>query len=167
MRPKIAAVTAMLLVHAGPLQCQPGERSPLDDVRALLDSIAHTAVEVRAINREAEALEPRGRDWFQRRQAHDAVRCTYRDGHPEDCAAYDAEAERLNAEAGELRQALARVEHRRDEVNARYASFQRRLSMLQFFGRYEDWGARVVACSRLAQVDAAAGCLNLEWERHP
>src|SRR5882672_4839737 len=67
-----------------------------EDLNALLDKISQTSVELKKAEETLEELKPQIISFVGKRNTHDANRCSFPEGHPEVCAAY--EEERLNLE---------------------------------------------------------------------
>jgi chromosome segregation ATPase len=84
-------------------------------VGPLKADIASWKLDVTAVKMDHDANHAAYQDLGQRMAVHDSNRCYYDQNHPTACAAYDAEADRLNAE----KKALAA---RRDAIAARDAA---------------------------------------------
>lgn len=81
-----------------------------DRLTASADLLHHATLSLKA-----DATEQRLDAAAQNRAAeeHNANRCTYREGHPEDCAAYTAAAERINTWKAQVDARAANLEIRR------------------------------------------------------
>ncbi len=97
-----SGVATLASVSAGPFSAL---RIPVteDDLNAILDKVADTSVELKKLEVKMENLKPRIDDFVKRRDTHDANRCTYPEGHPEDCQGYERERKQLDEERDGLK----------------------------------------------------------------
>lgn len=77
-----------------------------DDLDAILDKVADTSIELKKVEDKMEKLKPRIIDFKKRRDTHDGNRCTYPEGHPEVCDAYERERKQLDKERDGLKDEL-------------------------------------------------------------
>jgi hypothetical protein len=133
------ALTDQLTSNLGELRADIQKRTPLADTNTALEKehVALTA-DVTEFSKERKHLDGLQvdfsmelKDWSTRNAAHDALPiCVFEHGHPEQCAAYTAEAQALEKEKGSLSN---------EGKNLDAAEFQLEDSRKQLTTRTENW----------------------------
>lgn len=96
---------------------------------------AHFASVIASHNDETAKNNQRMADQNAQADRHNANRCTYEDGHPEQCASYTAEAEAIDADG----QYLARVADQLNQEKATLDAAGQGLQMeIDDFNKYKD-----------------------------
>lgn len=148
------------------------------NLQGLLNDAAQTALALKKADQQYAELVPKIQDWQQRLERHNANRCTYEEGHPEQCAAYTSEAAALNAERDRLLAAYTANDQERRSLKSRLALQKARLRIaaaLAFDCHCEGlapeaakacWDAcfdrgdpRLRSCLDIADMDELASCL--------
>lgn len=148
------------------------------DLKVLLDDAVQTARELKKVDEKLEKLKPQAIAWKQKLDQHNANQCTYPEGHPEVCAAYDEEARALTAERDRLRAAFAENDGQRRTLKNRLGILKARLRItaaLVYQCRCADLGPEEAkacwdrcfdnadpllrSCLDIADLDLFASCL--------
>ena len=146
------------------------DASAPDELRALVQDVASSSAQLKQVDAEWETLTIRIRRWAAELKKHNDTRCTYAQGHPEQCAHYDREAEELMAQRASLNGEYDDLEKRRQVLRFHVHDGLSRLRVRRFAANLqglESWVERVRACAALPSEVVAATCLTAEWEAHP
>lgn len=163
----LAVIAGAFNVFAGSTETFAQIPATPDDFKAILGDVATTAQGIAAAEKSRKRLEPRIKSWQGRNTQHNANPCTYPPGHPEACAAYNAEATALDKERDGLRAELKTSDETLGTLRSHYNLQLSRLRLAKFLGALEQWRDRVVACANLPSAEAAAACLKSAWEAYP
>lgn len=140
----------------------------LDDVRGILGDAARTAQELKQVNEQLEDLTVRAKAWRRKLDAHNANGCTYPEGHPEACAAYERERKDLDTQKSALVTEAESYDSQRASLRSHFGILRARLRIVRLLGGLQDWVDHdVIPCTKIESEITAASCLNSAWERHP
>jgi len=142
-------------------------KSPAD-LKALIDQSGTLVSEIDDVKKKMGDADRRGMALFEEKRVHDAQPCQYSEGHPETCAAYDAEARDIDKRSKALLTEFDEYEKALETKTAAFKALLTRISTAKLAKKFKSWlETDITPCTSIEDPSTANACLTTAWQKRP